>query len=54
MRNEPMHYDNILYNELIYQLEQNWNRKLTEHEKNVLIYGYRFGRMIEDEKQDLR
>lgn len=42
-----LRYENILYNEVIYELEQNWNRKLTEHEKNVLIFGYQFGRKVE-------
>lgn len=40
-------YDKILYNELILNQEQKWNRKLTDHEKHVLIEGYKFGRLIE-------
>jgi hypothetical protein len=42
-----MNYEQILYNEVIYHLEQKWNRKLTDHEKHVLIEGYRFGRLVE-------
>jgi hypothetical protein len=42
-----MRYENILYNEVIYELEQAWNRELTPHEKNVLIFGYKFGRKVE-------
>jgi hypothetical protein len=42
-----MYYENILYNEVIYELEQAWNRELTPHEKNVLIFGYQFGRKVE-------
>jgi hypothetical protein len=42
-----MYYEQILYNEVIYQLEQKWNRKLTDHEKHVLIEGYKFGRLVE-------
>jgi hypothetical protein len=44
-----MYYENILYNEVIYELEQAWNRELTPHEKNVLIFGYQFGRKVESE-----
>jgi hypothetical protein len=46
-RRIPMYYENILYNEVIYELEQAWNRELTAHEKNVLIFGYQFGRKVE-------
>ena len=42
-----MNYENILYNEVIYHLEQQWKRKLTDHEKHVVIEGYRFGRLVE-------
>jgi hypothetical protein len=42
-------YSQIHYNEVILWLEQQWNRKLSEHEKNVLIQGYRFGRLKEKE-----
>jgi hypothetical protein len=44
-------YENIFYNEVIYYLEQKWNRKLTDHEKHILITGYRFGRKIEAENE---
>jgi hypothetical protein len=44
---EPFEYDQIFYNEVIYWLEQKWNRKLSDHEKHVLIEGYRFGRLDE-------
>jgi hypothetical protein len=44
-------YSQILYNEAIMYLETKWNRKLNEHERNVLIEGYRFGRMIEAEDE---
>lgn len=40
-------YENIWYQEVICHLEQEWQRKLTEHEINVLLKGYRFGRYIE-------
>lgn len=40
-------YDKISENEVIFHLEQEWKRKLTEHEINVLLKGYRFGRYIE-------
>lgn len=44
-----MRYEGILFNEVIYHLEQEWQRKLTEHEKHVLIEGYKFGRKVEAE-----
>lgn len=49
---EPLFtYDQIFYNDIIYSLEIKWGRKLTDHEKNVLIEGYRFGRMVESENE---
>jgi hypothetical protein len=50
MEREPLHYDQILYNEAIYQLEKNWNRALTDHEKELVKFGYRFGRLKESEQ----
>lgn len=47
--NEPLHYDQIHYNEVIYHLEQEWKRNLTPHEISVLVYGYRLGRYVEME-----
>jgi len=44
-----MYYEQILYNEVIYHLEQLWGRKLNDHERNVLIEGYKFGRKVEAE-----
>jgi hypothetical protein len=44
-----MYYEQILFNEVIYHLEQKWQRKLNDHEKNVLIEGYKFGRKVEAE-----
>lgn len=44
-------YDTILYNEVIYYLEQQWNRKLNDHERHVLIEGYKFGRLVESENE---
>ncbi|PFP30226.1 hypothetical protein COJ96_05805 [Bacillus sp. AFS073361] len=48
---QPFNYENILYNEVIDYLETKWQRKLTDHEKHVVIEGYRFGRMIESENE---
>lgn len=42
-----LNYDQISYNEVVFHLEQEWQRKLTEHEIHVLLNGYRFGRYIE-------
>lgn len=47
-------YSDIYYNEVILWLETEWNRKLTDHEKNVLIQGYRFGRLKEMQSQQMR
>lgn len=44
---DPFEYSQILYNEAILYLETKWNRQLNDHERHVLIEGYRFGRMIE-------
>jgi hypothetical protein len=44
-----MYYEQILFNEVIYDLEQKWGRKLNDHEKNILIEGYKFGRKVEAE-----
>jgi hypothetical protein len=44
-------YSPLFYNEVIYYLEQKWQRTLTDHEKTVLIEGYRFGRLIESSNE---
>ncbi len=44
-------YDQIFYNQVIYDLEQTWSRKLTDHEISVLLYGYRHGRKTEMEDE---
>lgn len=41
---EPLHFNPILYNEAIYWLEQQWQRELTAHEKNVAVQIYRWCR----------
>lgn len=48
---DPFEYSQILYNEAILHLETKWNRRLNDHERNVLIEGYRYGRMIEAEDE---
>jgi hypothetical protein len=49
--NEPFDYPGIFYNEAMLYLETKWDRRLNEHERRVLIEGYRFGRMIEAENE---
>jgi hypothetical protein len=49
--NQPFNYENIFYNGVIDYLETKWNRKLTDHEKSVLIEGYRYGRLVESENE---
>jgi hypothetical protein len=48
---QPFDYQEIFYNEAIYKLEKEWQRKLTDHEKHVLVYGYRVGRLVEAENE---
>jgi hypothetical protein len=48
---QPFEYSQIFYNDVIYYLEQKWQRNLTDHEKSVLIEGYRFGRLVESENE---
>jgi hypothetical protein len=48
---QPFNYESPFYNEVIYYLETKWNRKLTDHEKHVVIEGYRFGRLVEAENE---
>ena len=49
--NNPFEYTEIYYNEVIYFLETKWKRRLSEHERHVLIEGYKFGRMVEAENE---
>ena len=49
--NEPFNYPEIFYNEAIMYLETKWNRRLNDHERHILMEGYRFGRMIESENE---
>jgi hypothetical protein len=44
-------YEQIFYNEVIYYLEQKWNRPLNDHERHVLIEGYKFGRYVEADNE---
>jgi hypothetical protein len=46
-----MEYSQLFYNEVIYQLEQKWQRRLSDHEKHLLIEGYKFGRQVEAENE---
>jgi hypothetical protein len=48
---QPLDYPEIMYNDAIYKLEQEWQRKLTDHEKHVLIQGYKIGRIVEAENE---
>ncbi|ULT55418.1 hypothetical protein L1999_20260 [Neobacillus drentensis] len=47
----PFEYDRIFYNEIILEMETQWNRKLSDHEKHVLIEGYKYGRLAEMENE---
>jgi hypothetical protein len=48
---QPFEYSPLLYNEVIDYLETKWQRKLTDHERHILIEGYRFGRLVESENE---
>ncbi|MFC4801397.1 hypothetical protein ACFPA1_18880 [Neobacillus sp. GCM10023253] len=48
---EPLDYPYILYNEVIMYIEAKWNRRLDDTERQVLIEGYRYGRMVEAENE---
>lgn len=48
---KPFSYPHMYYNEVILFLENKWKRRLTDHEKHVLIEGYRFGRLVEAENE---
>jgi hypothetical protein len=48
---EPFEYQQPFYTQAITYLEQKWGRKLDDHERNILIEGYRFGRLIESEQE---
>jgi hypothetical protein len=48
---EPFEYQQPFYTEAIAFLEAKWGRKLNEHERHILIEGYRFGRLIESEQE---
>jgi hypothetical protein len=45
---DPLKYDQILYNEPIYWLENHWGRKLTDHEKNLAVLIYRYTRTTQE------
>lgn len=40
-------YNPISYNEAIEYQERDWHRQLNEHERNLLIQGYKIGRTVE-------
>jgi hypothetical protein len=48
---QPFNYESPFYNEVIYYLENKWERKLTDHERHILIEGYKFGRVTEMENE---
>jgi hypothetical protein len=48
---QPFEYSPLFYNEVIDYLEAKRQRKLTDHEKSVLIEGYRYGRLVESENE---
>lgn len=49
MKNEPFHYNEIQYNELIQHIENSWNRNLHKWEIDLAVYAYRIGRYAQME-----
>jgi hypothetical protein len=48
---EPLAFDQISYNEPVYWLEQKWQRKLTDHEKQIAILIYRWTRTTQEAEE---
>lgn len=44
-------FNQISYNEPIYWLEQQWQRKLTDHEKHLVILIYRWTRTTQEAEE---
>lgn len=51
MSMEPLKYDQIHYNEPILWLEQRWNRKLKDHEKEIVKLIYRWTRTTQEAEE---
>lgn len=47
----PFEYDQIMYNVAIEYQERDWGRKMSDHEKNVLIQGFRIGMTVKTLEQ---
>lgn len=43
---EPFSYPEMFYNEVIYHMEEKWQRRLTDHEKHLLREVYNFARTV--------
>lgn len=39
-----LEFNSIHFNDVILHLESKWNRKLSEHEKHILIEGFKYGK----------
>ena len=48
---ELLKYDQISYNEPVYWLETEWNRKLTDHEKEIVKLVYRYTRTTQEAEE---
>jgi hypothetical protein len=46
-----LEFNPISYNEPIYWLEQKWQRKLTDHEKDLAILIYRWTRTTQETEE---
>ena len=48
---EPLKFDQILYNEPIYWIEKEWGRKLSDHERNLVILTHRIVRTSQEAEE---
>jgi hypothetical protein len=48
---EPLKYDQILLNEPIYLIEKAWGRKLSDHERDLVILTYRITRTSQEAEE---
>ncbi|MEH7246495.1 hypothetical protein V7114_06805 [Neobacillus niacini] len=48
---EPLEFNEIMYNEPIYWLEERWGRKLSEHEKVIVTLTYRWTRTTQEAEE---
>lgn len=48
---KPLEFAQIFYNEPIYLIEKDWGRKLSDHEKDLVILTYRYTRTSQEAEE---